>query len=462
MYLKDIAIKLTAQRKSAVFTQKTDTSIIEAIIKDNDLKIGFITDSKTEHSEIVQYYCTDWDFILSRAEVNSLWVIVDDGTVSVTSPLGTDLARGRVQYKAEHGQTELYEFEIEADIQQQYGAIYSQAWDIKTQALAEAIAAQDNYPLPGNLTPSELAGTIGADRCDLITGVELSPNEIQAWADAKMTKTRLSMFRGRVRVPGFADIKPGDVIEIAGISDRFNGRTRVSGIRHQVSIGGWQTDMQFGLSAAWFSQNQDIVETPASGLLPVVNGLQIGIVDQYEQDTENKYRVRVKVPALLQVTETEGQTKTEVGVVWARLAALDAGLQRGTFFRPEPGDEVVLGFLHDDPRQAIILGALYSEKNPPPWEINENNFVKGIVTKKSFKLTFNEENEKESITLETPKGNKITLTDEKDKESIQLTDKNQNIFVMDKEGIQISSAKNISISAKEGDILIEGKKVDVS
>ena len=43
--------------------------------------------------------------------------------------------------------------------------------------------------------------------------------------------------------------------------------------------------------------------------------------------------------------------------VWARVATLDAGNDRGTFFRPEVDDEVVLGFFHDDPAAWGLGGA---------------------------------------------------------------------------------------------------------
>jgi len=39
------------------------------------------------------------------------------------------------------------------------------------------------------------------------------------------------------------------------------------------------------------------------------------------------------------------------------MARRDAGKQRGQVFWPEPGGEVVVGFINGDPRQAIILGA---------------------------------------------------------------------------------------------------------
>ena len=55
------------------------------------------------------------------------------------------------------------------------------------------------------------------------------------------------------------------------------------------------------------------------------------------------------------------------------------------FFRPEPGDEVIVGFLNDDPRQAVILGAVYGSKNTPPKhgsQLAKENIKKAIVTKK--------------------------------------------------------------------------------
>ena len=52
------------------------------------------------------------------------------------------------------------------------------------------------------------------------------------------------------------------------------------------------------------------------------------------------------------------------------LATLDAGKERGTFFRPEIGDEVVVGFLNDDPRHPVILGMCHSSAKPAPEPAN--------------------------------------------------------------------------------------------
>lgn len=442
--LADVAIKLTRQRKNRVFQDSKDSDIIKDILtKAGGLTVGSIAATKPQHKEMVQFYCTDWDFILSRAEANGLWVLTDDGAVNVLAPK----LSGSPQYLFEYGMSPIYEFEMEADIRNQYQAVQSTAWDIASQALAPVVKATEPGLNPGDLKPADLAKTIGAEQCDLIGGGELSEGEAQAWADARMSKSRLSMVRGRIKGPGIGEIKPGELMEVLGIGKHFNGITLVTAVRQQASPQGWQTDVQFGLSATWFSQNPDIMDTPAAGLVPAINGLQVGVVAPFEDDPDKKMRVRVKVPALSSETES---------LIWARLAVPDAGAARGTFSRPEPGDEVVLGFLNDDPRQAIILGAVYSEKNVPPWEITADNFEKGFVSRENLKLYFNDQ--EKSITLETPAANKITILDEG---KIQIVDSNNNQLVMDANGITISSDKDITIKAG-GNVAIEGSQVDVN
>ena len=57
--------------------------------------------------------------------------------------------------------------------------------------------------------------------------------------------------------------------------------------------------------------------------------------ENFKDDPDKEFRVEVKIPA---VTPRDG-------TLWARLCSPDAGKGRGFFFRPEVGDEVVVGFL---------------------------------------------------------------------------------------------------------------------
>ncbi len=445
--LKDAAVKLTFNRKSMVFRDQTDDKIIGQIISNSGLKKGKIEAPLTQHKELVQYYCTDWDFMLSRAEAHGLLLVADDGTISVSKIA----LEGAAKHKFEYGLSEIFNFEIEADGQSQYPAVQSVAWDIKNQKLTKASQAKDFKLAQGNLDGSKIAKAVGADTCELTSPVPLDPKELQAWSDATLIRSRMAMIRGRIAVPGLGAIKLLDMMEIAGIGNRFNGKTIVTGVRHRVDHQGWQTDVQFGLSPEPLAEQRDIVDVPAAGLLPAVNGLQIGLVDQFEEDPNKEYRVKVVLPGIA------GDQK---GAIWARLSSPDAGKERGYFFRPEPGDEVVLGFLNDDPRQAIILGALYSSKNTPPQagsKLTKKNINKAIVTKKGTSISFVDD-EKASVFIETPQKNKIILND-KD-EMIQIADQHGNSIKMGKDGIEIKSTKGLKIEAK-GKVEIKGNKVDV-
>ena len=342
--LKNTAVKLTRTRKSVVYRDQTDDKIIGQIITNSKLKKGAMAKTQAKHSQLVQYYCTDWDFMLTRADAHGLVVVADDEEISLVEVA----IKQQAKHKFKYGANEIFNFEIEADANYQYSAIESIAWDVKTQQLTKAAKAKNVTLSPGNLNGANMAKDVGFETYKLTSAVPLEPMELQAWSDATMIRSRLAMLRGHISVPGFGAIKLLDVIEIAGVGQRFNGQTVVTGIRHRVDHQGWQTDVQFGLSAERFAERPNIIDTPAAGLLPAVNGLQIGLVDKFEADPDKEFRVKVILPG---IDEKEG-------VVWARLASPDAGKNRGYFFRPEPGDEVAVGFFNADPRQAGSLGAM--------------------------------------------------------------------------------------------------------
>ncbi|MFI3220335.1 MAG: type VI secretion system tip protein VgrG [Methylococcales bacterium] len=440
---KDKAFKMTQIRNTQVFLKLTDDRLFAKLIQTQGLDAGSIPGTEPEHQEIVQYDCTDWDFMLSRADVNGLLVVVEDGKISTKK---IDLS-GSSKKTFEYGIDEIYNFEIEANASGQYEEVGSITWDIKDQKMTSVRQAKSIKLNPGDLDAKKVAADLGANTYTLTSSASVTPEELQAWADAKMAKSRLSLVRGRVSLAGFTDVALLDTVEIKGIGKHFNGKTLVTGIRHRVNEQGWITDVQFGLCADWFSARTDVAALPAAGLLPPVSGLHIGIVADFEDDPEKQFRVKVTIPAL-------GEKQDPL---WARLASPDAGKGRGFFFRPEKGDEVVLGFFNEDPRQPVIIGALFSSKNTPPdsFKLEKENKIKGLVTKKGTVIGFDDE--KETVFIETP-NNKILL-DEKEKK-ILISDGNKNTITMDEHGITIKSGKDFKIDAS-GNVEIKGNKVDV-
>ncbi len=80
----------------------------------------------------------------------------------------------------------------------------------------------------------------------------------------------------------------------------------------------------------------------------------IGVVTNND-DPESQGRVRVSYPAL--GDGVEGW--------WARVLVLGAGRDRGVAMSPVPGDEVLLGFEHGDPRRPVVLGGLFNGTDLP-------------------------------------------------------------------------------------------------
>jgi Rhs element Vgr protein len=237
---------------------------------------------------------------------------------------------------------------------------------------------------------------------------------------------------------------PGKIIELSGFGDRFNGKAYVTGVRHELSNGKWSTDIQFGLSAKWFSATQDFNALPAAGMLPSVDGVQIGVVTELENDPDDEFRIRVRLPLL--GNDEEG--------VWARMVKSYAGSDYGICFHPEIDDEVIVAFLNNDPRKAVVIGMLHSSAKPSPIEPKDDNYQKGIITKSELKVLWDDE--KKIITVSTPGGNEIVLDD--DEKKISMKDSNQNSIEMSSSGITIESSKALTLKAGQN-IDIEGLNI---
>lgn len=445
--LRDVAISLHGARKSAVFAKMDDSAILDKLLTGTEVTLGSVDAPSITHGNMVQYQCTTWDFILTRADALGLAVVVEAGTLS----LKKKALSGSAKKKFECGIDEIFDLDLEADASQQFAAIASTAWDPKTQALTSSSQAESVTLSPGNLDAATLAKAVGNSSQALNHAVPVAENELQAWADGQMARSRLAMLRGRVSLPGLATLKLLDVIELAGMGKRFSGTTLITGIRHRVDRAGWRTDIQVGGQPEGFVQRTSVQPPPASGLLPAARGLQIGVVADYEEDSDGELRVKVLLPSV---------DMEKTSAVWARLATPDAGSGRGFYFRPEPKDEVIVGFLNDDPRCPIILGSLFGSKNTQPTSMGAptaENQKRGVVSKKGITLGFIDA-DKPSAFIATPKGNKLLIDDSAG--GISLTDQNGNSITLDKNGITITSAKALTITASK-DVAISGSKVNI-
>ena len=136
---------------------------------------------------------------------------------------------------------------------------------------------------------------------------------------------------------------------------------------------------------------------------------------------------------------------------WLRPVNVYSGAERGFYFIPEIGDEVLVGFEGGDAEKPYLIGSMYHGKNKPQGSLpDKDNSFKGIITNSKLRIHFDDK--KKITTIETPGGNKAVLSD--DGKSIVLQDQNNNKVELKPEGITLDSPKDIKIESK-GSITID-------
>ncbi|MEP0264346.1 type VI secretion system tip protein VgrG [Dokdonia sp.] len=437
---RDEAIKMIVGRKSVAYIKKKDSDIISTIVKEYSGLSSKVTATPTVWPEQIQYYATDWDFILARAEANGMVVTTLNGEVAVFSPSANTKSVLEVTY----GEN-LMEFNAELNSITQLNNVTASSWNYETQKVNTG-QTSNSYKGPGNLSSKKLSEVVGLSKYDLQSTAPLTSTELTDWSKAQLVKSNYSKIQGEMKLQGTEVIEPGTYITLDGLGERFNGDHLVSGVHHEISDGNWITEVSVGFSNIWFTEEPDVMAPPASGLLPGVQGLFNGVVKKIDDDPDKQYRILIDIP--LFDKKREG--------IWARLTNFYSTNGAGVFFLPEIGDEVIVGFLNEDPRFPVILGSVYSGATHKPFTgltPNNKNSKKAIVSNSKIFIEFDDENK--VFTIETPKKNTFILSD-KDKK-ITIKDQNNNSIIMSSSGIDIKSPKNINIEANQK-VTIKGKQ----
>lgn len=440
VHCQDAAALMVVSRKNLTLQKIKDSAAISQILSSYSAIEADVTATEVELPMLQQYSSTDWDFIVTRAEANGLIVINENGKVSVVKP---DADSSSVMtLKADDN---LLEFSAELNSLGQVASVKASAWDPVNQEIIEQ-QAKESASGPGNLSSKKIAEDLGLKEPEMITTSQASTDDLKNWAEARVVKSTYSKISGTALCQGTDKIKAGSYITLKDMGARFNGDHLVSAVTHTYEDEIWLTRIELGLPVTWFSESQQDISAPAAaGLLPGIEGLCCATVKQINDDPDNGFRVMIDLPMF---------NSEETGV-WARLLQDYASDGAGFFFYPEIGDEVIVGFLNNDPCFPVILGSVYSSKHKPQSDLvpDDKNSKKAIVTKANLQVLFDDENK--IITLKTPGDNSLLL-DDKNKQ-IEIKDQNGNSITMSDSGITIKSGKDISFEADQK-ITIKGSK----
>jgi uncharacterized protein involved in type VI secretion and phage assembly len=170
-------------------------------------------------------------------------------------------------------------------------------------------------------------------------------------------------------------------------------------------------------------------------------------------------------PALVRdVKDPDGQGRVKIGLpwspdsdgatfeVWARLATMMAGSNRGSWFVPDKDDEVLVCFEAGDPSRPYVVGALWNGQDSPPEQMDGSgqNDKKVLRSRNGVKITLDDASGQEKLILETPGGQKVTLQDGPG--SIEAADSNGNSVKLESSGVTVTASAKVTINASTAEL----------
>ena len=182
--------------------------------------------------------------------------------------------------------------------------------------------------------------------------------------------------------------------------------------------------------------------------MAIQHGVVIGVVEDLD-DPEGLCRVKVKYPHL-----------NDEPSDWARLSLPMAGAGRGTFFRPEKGDEVLLACEHGDIRRPYVLGSLWSKTDSPPGGTGTatDNNVRVIVSRSGHRITLDDTLGSERIEILDHAGKQAVVIDGS---SVTVRADAGKVTITASSDITLSADGNLSLTAK-GTVAITGTQVKIN
>ncbi len=424
---KDPCINLTSQLEDIADETFEDRMgrFLQAVEVTNEAELGSWGSeivSKTSNS-------TPWDYLISYLDSLGQMSTIREGIFTVYD--STAESEEEV-YIATNG---INVFEFEGREEETVSSVRVQYWNPETQSVETEESDTD------------ATTTEGTEVIDIAQS-NFSSETLHQMMLARVAKNNLASVKGKVKTFGNLKAQYGQYLKFEKVNPVVDQIPLLISVEHHtIENACWNTEYNFGLeNTNSFAENiapTAKTNTTRLGQTNSVQGLQIGVVTQIEEDPANEFRIRVRIPSI---------SSTGDGV-WARLASLQSGNEFGGFFIPNVNDEVILGCFNNNPDTPVILGKLYSSANPPPYPIEPDNYIQGIVSKEGTRIVINDEDK--SVEISTEKGNKLLISD--DEKGFVMEDENQNKLMLNADGITLESAKDLILKAT-GDIIAEGVK----
>lgn len=419
---KDQAYQLTKPSNESDDSTETFKSKLDRFFSQANITNKIESEGQSWEEEYITRnpHTIPWDYLVGFLDSIGMMVNVRNGEFSTLDILE---AVPEEKYAAENG-INVFMFSGREDESKKLSKASIEYWDPSSQSMEKIEAEQEAEKNIKTLSLNE---------------IRFLTSTMTRMANTFLKRSNHAVIQGELSTFGNLEAKAGDFLICNKVNKEIDKKKLL--IRkeyHTFENASWKTEYTFGVESEQSFTETNSPSIPAqqaqTGQTNSVSGLQIGVVTQIEEDPDNQFRIKVRIPTLSESGEG----------VWARLANVFSGNEMGSFFIPNVNDEVIVGCLGNNPDTPIILGSLYSSQNAMPFPIEKENYTKAFVTKEGTKIQLDDE--KKSIELSTKKGNKLLISD--DEKGFVLEDENGNKILMNADGITLDSSKDLILKAR--------------
>jgi uncharacterized protein involved in type VI secretion and phage assembly len=339
----DRAHVLHRSRRVRTFQNQTTSDIVKKIVSEAGL-VARCDVAGEPHAFVQQDNETDWDLIWRLADRAGLEFIVDGEAGELRKPT----AENPIELDWPGS---LRSFRPRITAVQQVEEATLRAHDPLTKQVIEARADRPEQIARIGIARGDVAGAFDGATVHVATEPVASEAEGRVLAQALLDRLANGYVAAEGIAPGNPRIRAGTAVQVSGVGSSFSGTYRVAMSTHVLRSGSYETHFANSAEHTMVGMLGSAGARPAPGF---GSQLVLGVVTNND-DPAGIGRVRVRYPAL--GDDLEG--------AWARIASTSAGAERGVTMLPVVGEEVLVGFEHDDTRRPYVLGSLFSGKDQP-------------------------------------------------------------------------------------------------
>jgi phage protein D len=450
-------------RRVAAYPDLSVGEIVRQVAQRAGVKVGQIDDvadfAGAQDTQLSQDGETDWSLLQRLASLVGAECAVVEGALEFRLPKPPSGAPDAAASARTDGLVlelgnNLLSMSAGVSAVGQPASVEVRGWDFEAKQavvgiapIATTSAEVSAYP------PAALAAAFSAP--DLVTGEwpvrTTAAASVVAEAYADRVAAAAVACSGVAR--GNPELRAGAAVRLAKLGAPFDMTCVLSRSRHRFSGHDryWYTT-EFEVSGRADRSLYGVLNgggSAGAGGLRSVGGLVIAEVADVN-DPLKLGRVRLKLPWLSD-DYTSG---------WARVAQVGAGKDRGLFWLPEVGDEVVVGFDRGDFDSPYVLGGLYNGVDtPPPLDAEPIDPSSGGIVRRCLRTTAGHQ----LVFAESSGGgaDEIRLETAGSAFKLVLDKKNTEILVDSDGKVTIRSKKGVTVDAGTGALELKGQSVEI-